>query len=71
MASSLGAKRPGAVLGGLGKKDENEKLDEKQLELSMKQLNLLHIKVRDFSHPLTRFPFTTIKFSIFLIESPR
>ncbi|KAI2609200.1 hypothetical protein GGR54DRAFT_643690 [Hypoxylon sp. NC1633] len=41
-------------MGGYGRKEEAGILDEGQLELSMKQLNLLHIKCRELRTTIQR-----------------
>lgn len=44
--AAVGSQLKKSSVGGSGRSKEGEMPDEEQLELSMKQLNLLHIKVR-------------------------
>ncbi|KAI1642490.1 hypothetical protein F4815DRAFT_476586 [Daldinia loculata] len=52
--AAVGSQLKKSSVGGSGRSKEGEMPDEEQLELSMKQLNLLHIKCRELRTTIQR-----------------
>ncbi|KAI0097150.1 hypothetical protein F4814DRAFT_434545 [Daldinia grandis] len=52
--AAVGSQLKKSGVGGSGRSKEGEMLDEEQLELCMKQLNLLHIKCRELRTTIQR-----------------